>query len=339
MTTRTTHDTSAAHFAADAPRNLPRLLADVGGTHARFAWQRNADAAPEQVQVLRCAEYATLLDAARAYLATLEPGAMPAPRLGAIGIANPVVGDHVQMTNHHWSFSISALRTALGLERLVVVNDFEALALALPLLEPDETEQLAGGAADPLAPRALIGPGTGLGVAALVHSGRRWQAIAGEGGHVSLSPQTEREAAVMFALQRRFGHASAERAVSGQGLVWLHDALAELDGAIVATTGLDGAEVARRAPHDPRCAEALALFFAFLGTTAGNLALTLGARGGVYFGGGVLPKLARELAASGWRERFVGKGRFRGYLEAVPVHLIVSTRHPPLRGAAQALLA
>ncbi|WP_425260482.1 glucokinase [Rubrivivax sp. RP6-9] len=320
--------------AADAG---PRLLADIGGTNARFAWQAGPGAAPEAVQVLACAEHATLLDAARRYLA--ETG-LATPRLGAIGIANPVTGDAVQMTNHHWSFSIEALRTALGLQRLVVMNDFEALARSLPLLGADEKVQIAGGrAADGQgAPIALIGPGTGLGVGGLVPTRGGWVPLAGEGGHVTLAPVTPREAAVVAALQQRFGHASAERAVSGPGLVWLVEALCAVDG-VPAPPDLDAARVTQRGQDGScaRCTEALQLFFAFLGSTAGNLALTLGARGGVYLGGGIVPRLQGLLKASDFHARFVGKGRFRGYLAAMPVVLITSTQHPALRGAAAAL--
>jgi glucokinase len=318
-----------------ASDDLPRLLADVGGTNARFAWQARAGAAIEQVRIYPCAEHPTLLDAIRQYLAD---SGVAAPRLGAIGIANPVTGDAVTMTNHHWSFSIAALQAALGLERLVVLNDFEALALSLPVLQGGETEQLAGAAPVGGAPMALIGPGTGLGVAGLVSAGGRWVPLAGEGGHVTLSPVTGREADVAAALQRRFGHASAERAVSGLGLVWLHDALCDIDS-VPRLPGLAGADITQRAQggHDPRSAETLQLFFSFLGTTAGNLALTLGARGGVYIGGGIVPRLAPLLATSAFHERFVGKGRFRDYLAAIPVYLIASAQQPALRGAAQAL--
>lgn len=313
----------------------PRLLGDVGGTHARFGWQAGPGAPVAEVRVYRCAEHATLQAALERYLGDLGRAAPPQ---AAIGIANPVTGDRVAMTNHHWSFSIAALRAALGFQELVVMNDFEALARALPVLEADETVPLNGAAAAPAAPRALIGPGTGLGVAALVPAGlppgAHWVPVAGEGGHVTLAATTPREAEVVAALQRRFGHASAERAVSGPGLVWLHEALADLAGA-PREPGLTAADIATR--DDARANEAVQLFLGFLGTTAGNLALTLGARGGVYIGGGIVPRLTERLVTSPFLERFLAKGRFRAYLESVPVHLITSPRHPALRGAAQAL--
>ena len=211
------------------PSDGPRLLGDVGGTHARFAWQDQAGAAITRVRVYPSADFPSLQDGVRHYLADM---AQPVPPQAAIGIANPVHGDQVQMTNHHWSFSIQALQQALGLQRLVVVNDFVALALAVPTLAPGEWQPLAG-AAQPGegAPIALIGPGTGLGVAGLLPQQGRWTAVPSEGGHATLSPETEREWQVVQWLQARHGgHASIERAVSGPGLVNLYQALRTLDG-------------------------------------------------------------------------------------------------------------
>ena len=260
----------------------------------------------------------------------------PRPRHGAIGIANPVVGDAVRMTNHHWSFSIEALRQALGLDRLEVLNDFTALALSLPHLPAQALLPLGGGAAVEHAPKALIGPGTGLGVSGLVWGGSHWVALQTEGGHVSLSPRTDREWALLQRLQARHGHASAERLLSGPGLEAIYQTLAALDAAprdplpaaAIDQAALDG---------DPLADETLQLFLALLGTTAGNLALTLGARGGVYLGGGILPRLRHRLTGSALRERFEDKGRFRAYLQAVPMWLIDSPQSPALLGAASAL--
>lgn len=313
----------------------PRLLADVGGTNARFAWQDTEGAEPHGVRVYPAADHPTLQAAMVHFLADSN---RPAPAWGAIGIANPVTGDQVQMTNHHWSFSISALRDAMGMQRLVVVNDFTALALALPLLDDSEKLQVGGGDPVPGTAIGLIGPGTGLGVSGLVRGEGRWVPLDSEGGHVSLAPATAREWQVVAALHQRFGHASAERAVSGQGLVWLYEALCQIDGAPV-PAGLSGATVTGTAVDgsDPRSVETLSLFFAFLGATAGNLALTLGARGGVYIGGGIVPRLAAQLQASSFRERFEAKGRFAGMLAAMPVYVITSTQSPALRGASCAL--
>jgi len=314
-----------------------RLLGDVGGTNARFAWQ-DGDGGPLRDSVaLATADHATLADALRHYL---QATGHTAPRWCAIGIANPVTGDHVQMTNSHWSFSIEATRRALGFDRLVVINDFTALALALPDLAPRELRQLGGGTAVAAAPLALIGPGTGLGVSGLLPGAApgQWVPLQGEGGHVSLAAANRREADVLQALRDTFGHASAERAVSGQGLEALHAAIGRLDS-LPTRTSLSAAEISRRAlaGSDARCVEVLDLFCGFLGNVAGNLALTLGARGGVYIGGGIVPRLGDAFMRSRFRACFEDKGRFRAYLEAIPVFVIHADVSPALLGAARAL--
>ncbi len=314
-----------------------RLLGDVGGTNARFAWQ-DFDGAPlRDIVTIPTADHPSIAAALAHYLHGLERAAPP---WCAIGIANPITGDRVQMTNSHWSFSIDAVRREIGFERLVVINDFTALALALPDLAPGDLRQLGGGAPVADAPLALVGPGTGLGVSGLVPSGApgRWVALQGEGGHVTLAPTTAREAAVLQVLRERFGHASAERAVSGMGLEALHAVLCTLDGA-PNPAPLPAAEISRRAlaSSDPLCVEALDLFCAFLGNVAGNLALTLGARGGVYIGGGIVPRLGDVFTRSRFRECFEDKGRFRSYLESIPVYVIHAEVSPALLGAARSL--
>jgi glucokinase len=314
-----------------------RLLGDIGGTNARFAWQAGDGAPLQDIVALATADHASLGAAIVHYLATTGRSAPP---WCAIGIANPITGDHVQMTNSHWSFSISALQAELGFERLRVINDFTALALALPDLTPAELRQLGGGAPVPRSAIGLIGPGTGLGVSGLLPgpTAGAWVPLEGEGGHVTLAAASEREAAVLRVLRERFGHASAERAVSGMGLEALHAALATLD-APGGTSTLPAAEITARAlaGSDARCTEAVALFCSFLGSVAGNLALTLGARGGVYIGGGIVPRLGALFEGSAFRERFEAKGRFRDYLAQIPVFVIHASVSPALLGAARAL--
>jgi len=313
----------------------PRLLGDIGGTNARFAWQAAADAAPSEVATYACAEHASLRTAIGQYLADHHK---PRPVACGIGIANPILGDRVQMTNHHWSFSISELQREIGAERLAVVNDFTALALALPALGEGDLRPVGAGSALPDAAMALLGPGTGLGASGLLPvAGGGWAPITGEGGHVTLAPADDRESAVLERLRHRFGHASAERALSGPGLVNLYVAACEL--ARQAVQPLGPAEVIERARSgsDPCCAAALELFCNFLGSVAGNLALTLGARGGVFIGGGIAPRLLPELERSAFRERFEGKGRFRDYLRAIPTRVIDAAVSPALIGASRAL--
>jgi len=320
-----------------ADSSTARLLGDVGGTNARFAWQDGDGAPLRDIATLPTADHATLADAITAYLKRLG---RTAPPWCAIGIANPITGDHIRMTNSHWAFSITAMRQALGFERLVVINDFTALALALPDLQPSELRQLGGGSAVPHAPMALIGPGTGLGVSGLIAGDApgRWLPLQGEGGHVTLAASNAREAAIVQVLHDEFGHASAERAISGQGLEALYAAVCKLD-AVAGFVPLTAADVSQRAlaGHDAQCVEVLDLFCGFLGNVAGNLALTLGAIGGVYIGGGIVPRLGDAFTRSRFRGCFEDKGRFRGYLEAIPVYVIHTQVSPALLGAARAL--
>ncbi|HNW63064.1 MAG TPA: glucokinase [Piscinibacter sp.] len=319
-----------------ATRSYPRLLGDIGGTNARFAWLAGPGETLGTVATYPCADHASLQDAMQHYL---DAHQMPAPRWCAIGIANPVVGDLVRMTNHDWSFSIAEVQARFGMQRFLVINDFTALALALPALQARDLRQVGAGAPMAQAPIGLIGPGTGLGVSGLLpaQGGRGAIPINGEGGHVTLAGTSAVEDAVIERLRLRFGHASAERALSGPGLVNLHAALCEIEGMPV--TAMDAAEVTRQAGAggDPRCVQAVDLFFSFLGTVAGNLALSLGARGGMYIGGGIVPRLGERIDRSSFRERFEEKGRFRGYLCGIPTYVVQASTSPALIGAARAL--
>lgn len=317
-----------------------RLLADVGGTNARFAWQSGPGQPLEAVQVLSCAHHATLQQAMHAYLAGQGLGQ---PAHAAIAIANPITGDQVAMTNHHWSFSQAAVKAEFGLRTLRLLNDFTALALALPALPADELRQVGGGPARPDAPIALIGAGTGLGVSGLVPDGHgRWVPLQGEGGHVTLPATTERERLVVDGLALRYGHASAERAVCGQGLFDTYTLLCAADGVAQpnCTTPAEVTAAALRGTGNgaaPQALEALNLFCAFLGSVAGNLALTLGAHGGVFIGGGIVPRLGVWFDTSPFRARFEAKGRFTPFLQAMPVWVITSPQSPALLGAARAI--
>lgn len=262
------------------------------------------------------------------------------PPDAAIAIANPIDGDHVQMTNHAWSFSIEGTRRQLGLARLLLVNDFTALALALPSLDSASLRQVGGAAQRAGLPRALLGAGSGLGVSGLIPDGRGgWIPLQGEGGHVTLAGRTPREDAVIGVLAERYGHPSAERACSGPGLVAIHAALRTLDRVPQAQPPLTPSQVLQAGldGSDPLATEALRIFCAFLGTTAGNLALSIGALGGVYIGGGIVPRLGRWFDTSPYRERFEAKGRFRDYLAAIPTLVITAEISPALAGVSAAL--
>jgi glucokinase len=310
------------------------LVGDIGATHARFALV-SPDGKLLCSRTLADEDYPTIDDAIAAFLADRGPFRMP--RQGAIAIASPITGDRVAMTNHPWSFSVLALKSRLTFDRLEVINDFTALAMALPRLGDEDRQPIGGGASVAGAPIGVMGPGSGLGVSGLIPSGRGWIALTGEGGHATMPPATDREGAVLDQMRRHFDHVSAERALSGPGLVNLYNTLAVVDG--VPAKGYTAAQITDLAlrAEDPLCTETTTMFCAMLGTMAGNLALTLGSRGGVYIGGGIVPKLGRLFSESPFRERFEAKGRFRSYLETIPT-FVVTHPLPAFLGCA-ALLA
>ncbi len=315
---------------------VTRLIADIGGTNARFALIAGDDTTPFAEQVLPCARYPGLVEAIESYLAGVDA---PRPREAAIAMATPVTGDRIKMTNNDWSFSIEATRRTLGMDGFRLLNDFTALALALPHLPAQTLEAVGSGEAVPGAPLALLGPGTGLGVSGLIPTGTGWVPLQGEGGHVTFSPADGREMEILRIVSRRHDHVSTERLVSGGlGLENLYVALCELHGTRPET--LSPAEMTERAlaGRDPVCVDTLETFCAMLGTAAGNLVLTLGALGGVYIGGGIVPRLGDFFQRSPFRQRFEHRGRFSAYLAAVPCW-VIHAKNPALVGAAQAFEA
>lgn len=313
---------------------FPRLLGDVGGTNARFAWQTSASAPLSHIQVLSCSQYLGIAEAIEAYL---TGNGLTSPVAAGIGIANPITGDQVVMTNHHWSFSIQQLQQQLSLNRLQVINDFTALALALPCLTTEQKVQIGGKEPIQNAPVALLGAGTGLGVSGLMPSGQHVLPISGEGGHVTLAAQNAKEFAVIERIGQKYGHVSAERVLSGQGLVDLYWALGQNTG--LPAQAVQASEITQWAlqDKDPLSLACLDMFAGFLGSVAGDLALTLGARGGVYIGGGIVPRLLGWFEHSPFRQRFEAKGRFATYLQDIPVWVIQAHESPALLGAARAL--
>lgn len=302
-----------------------RLVADIGGTHARFALC-GPGGEPQAEQTLQVADYQGVVEAARAYLAGRHV------THAVFAVATPVDSDWVHLTNAPWGFSVRATQRALGLQRFAVINDFAAQALAVTRLAADERTHIAGGEPEAGAAIAVIGAGTGLGVAGVVPLHGIYYPIPSEGGHVSLAPHDEREAAILASLRRRFGHVSNERVLSGPGLVNLATALAEIDGETLAID--DPREVSRRAAAGECrfCMEALERFSTLLGAAAGDLALMFCALGGMYISGGLCRNLGALFDVERFQASFVAKGRFVDYLSRIPIY-VVTRRDPGLLGA------
>jgi glucokinase len=301
----------------------PRLLADIGGTYARFVLEE-APGALVHAASLRCAAYSDFHAAISAYLAGL-PGALASRiRHAAVAIANPVEGDAVRMTNYHWRFSIEQMRARLGLQTLVVVNDFTALAMALPRLLPSQRRAVGGGTPRERSVMGVLGAGSGLGMSGLIPAANGWVALGTEGGHSSFAPRDEREVAILRYGLRSMAHVSFERLLSGPGLELIQRALRERAGE--PRQDLPAPEITRRAlaGTDPVCVETVDTFCAVLGTAASNLAVTLGAFGGIYIGGGIVPRLGEYFARSPFRTRFEDKGRFSEYLQGIPTFVVTA---------------
>ena len=310
------------------------LVADIGGTRLRAALS-DAGSPPYAIAELACADYPGPAEALLDYLAAQAAR----PVAACLAVAGPVAGDEFRFTNNAWAFSIEELRRKLGLERLLLKNDFEALALALPSLAGNDLHPL-GLATQPPSGRltlAVVGPGTGLGVASLVPHAGAWIAQPGEGGHIGFAPQDDLEREVERVFRRNKPRVTNEDILSGAGLAALYQALGEIEGRPAATE-LTPAEVSRRAlaGEDALAARTIDVFCAVLGAVAGDVALLTGARGGVFVGGGIAPRILPLLKRSRFRQRFEDKGVQRGYMRAIGTAVIVA-RTPALAGAVAAL--
>jgi glucokinase len=303
-------------------------MADIGATNTRCALldDKGQELAPESFDN---ADFTGVAGVLRVYLDHRR--ASDRPTRAALAVAAPIGGDEVQMVNIDWRFSQKALKEELDLKRLQIVNDFAAIAWGLPLLTPGDVVRVGGGESVPRRTIAALGPGSGLGVSALVPAADSWAVMTGEGGHVAMPAATREEQDVIARLRERFdGHCSAERVLSGPGLVNLYVALAELAGRGTPTvTPEDVTNLAKQG--EPLARKTLAMFFAMLGTIAADLAVTTGAHGGVYIAGGIVPRLIDQLHKSEFRARFEAKGRYRDYLAAIPTHVITAPL-PAFRG-------
>lgn len=317
------------------------LVGDIGGTNARFAlvdaeqgratgqWQLEA------ILTLPTAEFENIDGAIRAYY---ERNGLAVGQIkrACLALACPVEGERIDMTNNHWCFERQGLASQLDLAELKLVNDFTAMALGMLCVDDSDLLQVGGGVSRDRSARLVIGPGTGLGVSGLVPYSGGWIPLAGEGGHISMAPQDGVEKAILDGFQARYGRVSVERALCGQGLLELYQIKSEIEG--VAPVLNTPAEVSKAATEDPDsiAGKALRRFFRMLGSTAGDLVLGIGARGGVYLCGGILPRVRELFVSSDFRQAFEHKGRFREYLQEVPVWLCVA-EYPGLLGAAAAL--
>ena len=313
------------------------LVGDVGGTNARFALAHIVEGRPvlEHHDSFPASRYPTFLEGVAAFIDSCEVK----PTGGVLAVAGPVEDGAIDLTNSPWAVSETELAT-LGLNPVRLINDFEALAWGAPVVPADSLEHLGGPAeGDPLATIAVLGPGTGFGVSALVRNTRGQEiAMPSEGGHACFPPGDPVEDEILRILRRRYDRVSIERLICGPGLLNMHRALAEIDGR--ETHIDDPAEITTTALADPNspCGATLARFCAILGAVAGDIALTTGARGGVYIAGGIAPRILPFLKVSPFRQRFERKGRFKDYMADIPTQ-VITHQHAALLGAARVAFA
>ncbi|WP_188149737.1 glucokinase [Teredinibacter waterburyi] len=301
----------------------PSIVADIGGTNARFALvtgEREGQFILERIVILNGSDYASFSDALAAYLKTLDASVKPIS--ACVAIAGPIDGDNVRMTNLNWSFTQSGIREEFGFEKFAAINDFASLAVATSALKPVDLIQIKGGVRDPKGNKAILGPGTGLGVAGLVYANGSWLPIPSEGGHVNVAPATALECEVVKAAMEQHGHVSAEVFISGPGFVNLYKALCVVRGEQARVVEPKDITHDALAGTDPVCVETMELFCGFIGSLSGNLALTYGAKGGVYLAGGILPRFVDFVKNSSFNERFSSKGVMSPYVKDIPVDII-----------------
>jgi len=317
--------------------DLTLLVGDVGGTNARFAIARLIEGqyVLEHHESFPAAEHPTFLSGVKAFI----DGCEVKPSGGIIAVAGPVTDGEIDLTNSPWRVSEAELGT-LGLSPVRLINDFEALAWGAPVVPADQLGSLGGpDEGEEHTAIAVLGPGTGFGVSALARDVHGVEiAMPSEGGHACFAPGDAVEDELLRILRRRYDRVSIERLICGPGLLNMHRILAEIDGR--ETHIDDPAQITKEALEDmnSHCGATLARFCAILGAVAGDVALTMGARGGIYIAGGIAPRILPFLQASPFRERFERKGRFQPYMEAIPTKVILH-KHAALLGAARVAFA
>jgi glucokinase len=295
------------------------VLADIGGTNARFAVMDRRTIGP--IEHLRVADFAGAPEAIAAFLAHHAAGEPPAAAV--LGVAGPVENNRCIITNSQWIIDGVELQKLFGFATVHLLNDFEALGWSLPALQPADLFAVGEQRPAPMGPMLAVGPGTGFGAACFLPGSAQSLVAVTEAGHATLPATSQREEQVIGELRRRFGHVSIERVLSGTGLENLYQALAAVDG--VAAPDRDAAGITKAA-LDGSCGisrAALDMFCSWLGAVAGNLALTFCARGGVFIAGGIVPRFTDWFAQSKFREQFESKGRYQSYLAKIPTSVIV----------------
>ena len=304
------------------------VIADVGGTNIRLAVLDITTTEISKVREYPCAQFITLEAAIAQYFTTLQDPVINV----CIGIACPVENDLVTMTNLNWQFSKKEFKHKFSLKTLHVINDYTAISFAVPFVPDNQKIKIGGGEAVTDGVKAIFGPGTGLGVSHLIKQGEKWVSLDGEGGHTSFAPNTSQQADVLLLLQAQFGHVSAERLLSGQGLVNIYHALCRLAGK--QPEFFEAADITKAALNNEceLATQTLTLFCQAMGGFAGNLALSLDCKGGVYIAGGIVPRFVEFFKNSEFRTFFEAKGRFKDYLQTIPTYLITH-ENPGLLGA------
>jgi len=325
-----------------------RLVADIGGTNARFARLvgSGADAKLSAVHSYGVAEYARFNDVLAQYLqyqqtdGDVVTGYDELPKAVCFAVACPPDQQVIRFTNSNWRIDRDEISGLLQQTPVTIINDFAAMGYAVPFLTEADWVQVGGADAVAGKPMGILGPGTGLGVSLVVPAGNTFQVVAGEGGHVDFAPVDALEVEVLGIMLARFGHVSVERLLSGMGIVNIYQSLAELrgvDAVLTAPEAVSRAALAdEEADEDTLARDALALFCRTLGSVAGNLALTAGTQGGIYITGGIVPRMLDFFTQSDFRSRFEAKGRFRDYLAPIPVR-VVTRQDLGLLGAARKL--
>ena len=301
------------------------LVGDIGGTNARFGINRSAKGDHQAIANYKVADYPDFSDVLRHLMEDVTRLGLAdgAPSSACFAVAGPPHMEMVSFTNSSWRFTRELIREQTGVKGVHIINDFAAVARALPLLTDTDRVQIGAGQKDQQGPMVALGAGTGLGVGALLLCEHQQPVVVtGEGGHVDFAPVTDVEAAVLQYLRSRYGRVSIERLCCGHGIVNIYQALADYRQKEARFTTAADIGAAAQSETDPLAREAMAMFFAVLGASAGNFALTFGALGGVYIAGGVVPRYVDLLRLSDFRARFLAKGRFADYLSAIPTYVI-----------------